>query len=404
MDKIIQRLINYIAYDTKSDPNSETFPSTSGQLVLGEALAEELKGIGVEDVHQDEYGYVYGTIPGNVENVPTIGFIAHMDTAPDLDGKCVNPQIIEDYDGQDIKLNEEYALTNKEFPFLKELKGHTVVTTDGTTLLGADDKAGIAIIMTAMEEILKGDMKHGTIKIAFTPDEEIGQGTDHFDVKGFNADFAYTIDGGPEGELEYENFNAASAFIEIQGKNVHPGSAKNIMVNSLRIAMELESLLPVDEKPEYTENYEGFYLLDAIDGTVDHTKMEYIIRDHSMEKFNEKKSLMKDIVAFLNKKYGDKITLKMEDSYYNMKEKIKPHMEIIDLAKDSMEEIGVKPLIKAIRGGTDGAQLSYKGLPTPNLFTGGYNYHGRFEMISVDTMKKSKELVKKIIEKNGATK
>ncbi|MDO5716063.1 MAG: peptidase T [Tissierellia bacterium] len=404
MDKIIQRFINYISYDTKSDPDSKTFPSTSGQLVLGKALAKELKEIGVEDVYQDEHGYVYGTIPGNVANVPTIGFIAHMDTAPDLDGKCINPQIIEDYDGRDITLNDRYALTNEEFPFLKDLKGHTVITTDGTTLLGADDKAGITIIMTAIEEIIQSDMKHGTIKIAFTPDEEIGQGTDHFDVKGFNADFAYTIDGGPEGELEYENFNAASAFIEIQGKNVHPGSAKNIMVNSLRIAMELESLLPVDEKPEYTENYEGFYLLDAIHGTVDHTKMEYIIRDHSMEKFKEKKAFMKDIVAFLNKKYGEKITLKMEDSYYNMKEKIKPHMEIIDLAKDSMEEIGVEPLIKAIRGGTDGAQLSYKGLPTPNLFTGGYNYHGRFEILSVDTMKKSKELVKKIIEKNGATK
>ncbi len=401
MEKLQERFLRYVSYDTKSDEKNDSCPSTEGQLVLGKKLVEELKEIGVEDAFQDENGYVYGSIKGNVE-APTIGLIAHMDTAPDLDGKCVNPQIIEDYKGGDIKLNDEYAITEKEFPFLKGLVGHTLITTDGTTLLGADDKAGVSIVMEVAKYYLDNpEIRHGDIKIGFTPDEEIGRGADLFNVKKFGADFAYTIDGGPEGELEYENFNAASVSIKIKGKNVHPGSAKNIMVNSLKIAMELESLLPADEKPEYTEKYEGFYLLTGVRGTVDYSEMEYIIRDHSMELFNKKKELMDTIIEFLNKKYGNIIEYTIKDSYYNMKEKIEPHMEIIELAKKSMEEVGMKPIIKPIRGGTDGSKLSYMGLPTPNIFTGGYNYHGRYELVSYDSMKKSVETVIKIIENNA---
>ncbi len=401
MEGLQDRFLRYISYDTKSDEKNENCPSTKGQLVLGKKLVEELIEIGVKDAFQDENGYVYGSIKGNVE-APTIGLIAHMDTAPDLDGKCVNPQIIEDYKGGDITLNEEYKITEKEFPFLKGLVGHTLITTDGTTLLGADDKAGVSIVMEVAKYYLDNpEIRHGDIKIGFTPDEEIGRGADLFNVEKFGADFAYTIDGGPEGELEYENFNAASVSIKIKGKNVHPGSAKNIMLNSIRIAMELDSLLPVNEKPEYTENYEGFYLLDEVKGTVDYSEMEYIIRDHSMELFNKKKELIENIIAFLNKKYGNVIEYTMKDSYYNMKEKIEPHMEIIELAKSAMEEVGVKPIIKPIRGGTDGAKLSFMGLPTPNIFTGGYNYHGRYELVSYNSMKKSVETVIKIIENNA---
>lgn len=401
MEKMMERFLKYISIDTKSDEDNENCPSSTGQLDLGNILVSELKDIGIEDAHIDKNGYVYGSLKGNVTGVPTIGVVAHMDTSPDMDGKCENPQIV-DYESGDIKLNEKYSLTVKEFPFLKDLEGHKLITTDGTTLLGADDKAGIAIIMNAIESLINNpQIKRGDIKIGFTPDEEIGRGADLFDVEKFNADFAYTLDGGPVGELEYENFNAASVEIKIQGKNVHPGSAKNIMINSLKLAMELDRMLPTNEVPEYTEGYEGFYLLDEITGTVDSTNMFYIIRDHSMEKFEEKKDLMKKVVDFLNEKYGNVIELKIEDSYYNMKEKILPHMEIIDLAKKSMIEVGVEPIIKPIRGGTDGARLSYMGLPTPNLFTGGYNYHGRFEFISYDSMKKSVEVLLKIIENNA---
>ena len=328
-------------------------------------------------------------------------YIFHLDTSPDLDGKCINPKIFT-YNGGDIKLNDKYTITEKEFPYLKELVEKELITTDGTTLLGADDKAGIAAIIDAMEYLINHpEIKHGDIKIGFTPDEEIGRGADKFDVEGFNADFAYTVDGGPVGELEYENFNAASVKIEIQGKNVHPGTAKNIMINSLRVAMEIENMLPVNEKPEYTEGYEGFYLLDDINGRVDHTTMSYIIRDHSMEKFEQKKNHIKNVVDFLNDKCGNIITIKIEDSYYNMREKIEPHMEIIELAKKSMIDLGIEPNIKPIRGGTDGARLSYMGLPCPNLFTGGYNFHGRYEFIPVESMKLASQLIVKIIENNA---
>ncbi|MCF6464007.1 peptidase T [Clostridium sp. Cult1] len=402
MEKIVERFKRYISIDTKSDENSETCPSTKGQLELGAILVEELKELGLDDVKQDENGYVYATLKSNIDKeVPTIGFIAHLDTSPDLDGKCTNPQIFT-YEGGDIKLNDKYSMSQKEFPFLKELVGKEIITTDGTTLLGADDKAGIAAIIDAMEYLIANpEIKHGDIKIGFTPDEEIGRGADLFDVKGFNADFAYTVDGGPLGELEYENFNAASVKIEIQGKNVHPGSAKNVMINSLRIAMEIESMLPVEQKPEYTEGYEGFYLLDDITGNVDYTVVNYIIRDHSMEKFEEKKTLFKEIIDFLNKKYGNIITIEIKDSYYNMREKIEPHMEIIELAKKSMLELGIEPNIKPIRGGTDGARLSYMGLPCPNIFTGGYNFHGRFELIPIESMKLASKLIVKIIENNS---
>lgn len=401
MDKIVERFIKYIGIDTKSDENSNTCPSTKGQLELGEILIKELKELGIEDVKQDENGYVYATLKSNIDKkVPTIGFIAHLDTSPDLDGKCINPKIFT-YEGGDIKLNNQYIMTEKEFPYLKDLVGKELITTDGTTLLGADDKAGIAAIMNAVEYLINHpEIKHGDIKIAFTPDEEIGRGADKFDVKGFNADFAYTIDGGPLGELEYENFNAASVNIEIQGKNVHPGTAKDIMINSLRVAMEIENMLPANEKPEYTEGYEGFYLLDNINGSVDYTIMNYIIRDHSMEKFEQKKNYIRNVVDFLNDKYGDIINIEIEDSYYNMREKIEPHMEIIELAKKSMLDLGIEPNIKPIRGGTDGARLSYMGLPCPNLFTGGYNFHGRYEFIPIESMKLASKLIVKIAENN----
>ena len=402
MEKIVERFTKYIAIGTKSDESSESCPSTPGQLELGKLLVEELKELGLKDVKQDENGYIYATLKSNVDKkVPTIGFIAHLDTSPSLDGKCISPNILL-YEGGDIKLNDQYTMTVKEFPFLEELKGKEIITTDGTTLLGADDKAGVAAIMDAVEYLIKyPEVKHGDIKIGFTPDEEIGRGADLFDVKGFNADFAYTIDGGPVGELEYENFNAASVKIEIQGKNVHPGTAKNIMINSLRVAMEIENMLPVNQKPEYTEMYEGFYLLDSMTGSVDYTVSNYIIRDHSIDKFEDKKKYLKKIVEILNYKYDNIINMEIKDSYYNMKEKIEPHMEIIELAKNSMIELGIEPIIKPIRGGTDGARLSYMGLPCPNIFTGGYNFHGRFELIPTESMKLASNLIIKIIENNA---
>lgn len=402
MDRIVERFKKYIAIDTKSDENSSTCPSTPGQLELGALLADELKELGLEDVKQDENGYVYATLKSNTDKkVPTIGFISHLDTSPDLDGKCTNPKIFT-YEGGDIELNEQYSITIKEFPFLRSLIGKELITTDGTTLLGADDKAGISAIMDAMEYLIKHqEIKHGDIKIGFTPDEEIGRGADLFDIKNFKADFGYTVDGGHVGELEYENFNAASVKIEIQGKNVHPGTAKNIMVNSLRIAMEIESMLPVNQKPEYTEGYEGFYLLDEITGSIDHTVISYIIRDHCKDRFDKKKEDFRKIINFLNDKYGNIITIEIKDSYYNMKEKIESHMEIIELAKRSMIELGIQPIIQPIRGGTDGARLSYMGLPCPNIFTGGYNFHGRFEFIPTESMKLASQLIVKIVENNA---
>ena len=402
MDKIVERFKRYIAVDTKADSSSETCPSTPGQLELGALLVEELKEIGLSDVRQDENGYVYASLKSNIDkDVPTIGFIAHLDTSPDLDGRCTNPQIIK-YQGGDIRLNDQYTMTRKDFPFLDDLIGQELLLTDGTTLLGADDKAGVAEIITAMEYLIQNPhIKHGDIKIGFTPDEEIGRGADLFDVEGFAADFAYTVDGGPLGELEYENFNAASARIVIQGRNVHPGSAKNIMINAVLVAMELESMLPQNEKPEYTEGYEGFYLLTEIEGRVDQCTMDYIIRDHSMDKFQAKKKHMEDVVDFLNEKYGQIISLEIKDSYYNMKEKIQDHMEVVELAKEAMIELGIEPNISPIRGGTDGARLSYMGLPCPNIFTGGYNYHGRFEFIPLESMKKACQVIVKIAENNA---
>ena len=342
-------------------------------------------------------GYVYGELPSNTDKkAPVIGFIAHMDTSPALDGKCVNPQTIS-YSGGDIRLNGEFSITEKEFPILKKLVGKTIITTDGTTLLGADNKAGIAAIMDAVEYLIQNpQIEHGKVMVGFTPDEEIGRGADHFDVDFFGADFAYTIDGGEIGELEYENFNAASADIKIQGKSVHPGTAKDIMINAITVGMELESLLPRSQRPEHTEKYEGFFMLNEIHGSIDSCSMEFIIRDHDKEKFESKKQLMRDVVDFINKKHGNIVELKLEDSYYNMKEMVEPHKEILDLAISSMKNLGIEPIVKPIRGGTDGARLSYMGLPCPNIFTGGYNFHGRFEMIPIEDMKKASELIVEI--------
>lgn len=395
---IVERFLKYTSFETTSDDSSETVPSTKIQLELGKYLVEELKGLGLDNARIDDKGYVYAHLESNTDkDLAKIGFVAHMDTSPEMSGKNVKPRIVK-YEGGDIKLNEKYTTKVSEFPFLNDLVGQELIVTDGNTLLGADDKAGIAIIVSTIEHLINNpEIKHGDIKIGFTPDEEIGRGADHFDVEGFGADFAYTVDGGPLGELEYENFNAASAKISIEGKGVHPGSSKNIMINSQLIAMELHNMLPVNMRPEYTEGYEGFYLLEGIKGSVSNTEMRYIIRDHDMEKFEAKKNLLIEIVEFLNKKYDNLINLEIKDSYYNMKKMIEPHMEIIELAKKSMEEIGVEPLISPIRGGTDGASLSYKGLPCPNIFTGGYNYHGRYELLPVESLRKGEELLLQII-------
>ena len=399
---MLEKFLKYVSYDTQSDDNNESCPSTPGQLELATVLVDDLKEMGIDNAHMDEHGYVYASIEGTNKDVPTIGLISHMDTALEITGKDVNPQLVEKYEGGDIVLNDKYKLTEEEFPFLKDLVGHKLVTTDGTTLLGADDKAGIAIIMTVAKYFMGNrDQDFGDIKIGITPDEEIGRGADLFDVEKFGADFAYTIDGGPIGELEYENFNAASVDIHIEGKSVHPGSAKNVLINALLVALELNQMLPVNERPEYTEGYEGFYMLDEIHGTSAEVDVAYIIRDFFTDSFNQKKEMLEKSVDFLNEKYGHIIDIKIEDSYYNMREKVEPHMEIIDLAKDAIEKEGITPIVKPIRGGTDGARLSYMGLPTPNLFTGGYNYHGRYEIVSVDIMEKSVNVIKNIILANA---
>ena len=399
---MLDKFLKYVSYDTQSDDKNKKCPSSPGQLELGKILVEDLKALGIDNAHMDDNGYVYASIEGTVKDAPKIGLVAHMDTALEITGKNVNPQIIEKYEGGDIILNDKYKLTEEEFPFLKDLVGHKLVTTDGTTLLGADDKAGLAIIMEVAKFFTENrDIAFGDIKIGFTPDEEIGRGADLFDVEKFGADFAYTIDGGPVGELEYENFNAATATINIEGKAVHPGSAKNVLVNALLLAMELNQMLPVNERPEYTEGYEGFYMLDEIHGTSAEAEVIYIIRDFFADSFKQKKETLEEAVKFLKYKYGDVIDLKIEDSYYNMREKVEPHMEIIDIAKAAIEEVGLLPIVKPIRGGTDGARLSYMGLPTPNLFTGGYNYHGRYELVSVDIMEKSVNVIKNIILANA---
>ncbi|PJW15231.1 MULTISPECIES: peptidase T [unclassified Geobacillus] len=400
--ELIERFIRYAKVNTQSDPESSTCPSTQGQWELARMLVEELKSIGMEDVTVDENGYVMATLPANTDkNVPVIGFLAHMDTAPEFTGANVNPQIIEQYDGGDIVLNKEQGiiLSPNDFPELAGYKGHTLITTDGTTLLGADDKAGIAEIMTAMNYLIQHpEIKHGKVRVAFTPDEEIGRGPHKFDVAKFGAQFAYTVDGGPLGELEYESFNAAEAKITIKGKNVHPGTAKGKMINSIKIAMEFQQQLPADEAPEHTEGYEGFYHLLSFQGSVEETKLHYIIRDFDREQFEARKAKMNEIAASLAQKYGnDRITLEINDQYYNMREKIEPVRLIVDIAHEAMTNLGIEPKVKPIRGGTDGSQLSYMGLPTPNLFAGGENFHGRYEYISADTMVKSAEVIVEII-------
>ncbi|MFZ3591218.1 peptidase T [Bacillus sp. DJP31] len=400
---LIRRLTTYVKVDTRSNDNSETCPTTPGQLVLANMLVEELKEIGMEEVTIDEFGYVMATLPSTTEkDVPTIGFLAHVDTATDFKGANVNPQVVDNFDGIDLVLNEELhiVLSTKSFPELSSYKGHTLITTDGTTLLGADNKAGIAEIMTAMAYLIEHpEIKHGKVRVAFTPDEEIGRGPHKFDVEAFNAKYAYTMDGGPLGELQYESFSAAGAKITVKGTNVHPGTAKGKMVNSAKIAMELHNLLPTEEAPEYTEGYEGFYHLISFQGDVEQTKLSYIIRDFDTISFNARKEYMKNIVEDLQGIYGKgTITLEMNDQYYNMREKIEPVKEIVDIAYQAMKNLDIEPNIKPIRGGTDGSQLSYMGLPTPNIFTGGENYHGKFEYVSVDNMEKATNVIIEIVQ------
>lgn len=403
---IIDRFISYVTIDTESDPNSDTTPSTAKQWDLANKLVDELKAIGMSDVTIDDNAYIMATLPSNVSyNVPVIGFISHFDTTPDFTGANVKPQIIENYDGKDIVLNtkEKIILSPDYFEDLLLYKGQTLITTDGTTLLGADDKAGITEIVSAMEYLIKHpEIKHGTIKVGFTPDEEIGRGAHKFDVKKFGADWAYTMDGSQIGELEYENFNAASAVIKVKGKIVHPGYAKGKMVNSMYYATEFINVLPQLETPEHTEGYEGFFHLHAVSGEVESTKLEYIIRDHDKDKFEARKALMQKIVLDLNTKYEKPIfELEIKDQYFNMKEKVEPVMHIVDIAEDAMKALNIKPLIKPIRGGTDGSQLSYMGLPCPNIFAGGHNFHGRYEYVPVESIIKATEVICKIAELVG---
>ena len=393
ISEVTARLLDYVSYDTQSEDDRESIPSTKKQFELAHKLAGELKELGASQVRISEQGYVYACIPANLEEgktCPSLGFIAHMDTAPSFSGKDVKPQFIRDYDGQDICLNREQDLWMRtaDFPDLKAYEGKTLITTDGTTLLGADDKAGIAEIMTMAAYFLgHPEVKHGTICIGFTPDEEVGRGADGFDVDGFGADVAYTVDGGALGELEYENFNAASAKIELRGKSIHPGSAKGQMVNAALVAMELHGLLPALETPFYTENYEGFYHLVAMRGETEQAELQYIIRDHDRTKFEARKAVMEKACAEINRRYGaGTAALTLRDSYYNMKEKIAPCMFLIENAKKAMESLGVTPKVVPIRGGTDGARLSFEGLPCPNLCTGGENFHGRFEYVPADDM------------------
>ncbi|MCM3740515.1 peptidase T [Oceanobacillus luteolus] len=397
-EELIKRLTTYAKIDTQSNEDSDTVPTTKGQLELVEVLIKELKEIGMEDIEADENGYLMATLPANTDkDVPTIGFLAHLDTATDFTGKNVNPQVIENFDGEDITLNEDLGviLSRKEFPELPSYKGHTLVTTDGTTLLGADNKAGIAEIMTAMNYLIQHpEIEHGRIRVAFTPDEEIGRGPHHFDVKRFDAKFAYTVDGGPLGELQYESFNAAAAKVTFKGNNVHPGTAKNKMVNSGKLATEFIGKFPEKEAPEYTEGYEGFYHLISIRGDVETTQVYYIIRDHDKEKFEDRKATLKGFVEEMKAKYGEnQVILEMNDQYYNMREKIEPVKEVVDIASQAMKNLDIEPVIEPIRGGTDGSQLSYMGLPTPNIFTGGENFHGKFEYISVDNMEKASKVI-----------
>lgn len=401
--KAYERLLKYAAVDTPSDPESGKTPSSQCQFELAKMLVGELKALGVEDAQVDEKCYVYASIPAakGYETCKKLGFIAHMDTAPDFNGCGVKPQIIENYDGKDVALgNSGRVLKVKEFPHLAEFTGRTLITTDGTSLLGADDKSGIAEIMTLAEELLKNDTPHGKICIGFTPDEEIGEGADHFDVTRFGADVAYTMDGGMEGEIEYENFNAAGAKILVHGNNVHPGSAKDIMVNAQLVAMEFQGMLPAEEIPSKTEGYEGFFHLTDMEGTVEKAVLHYIVRDHDKEKFEERKALMEKITDFLNEKYGvGTVELELKDQYYNMKEMVEPHFHLIEYAKEAAKEAGLNPKVVPIRGGTDGARLSFMGLPCPNLGTGGFAFHGPYEHITAEGMDLAVEMMRKIVEK-----
>ena len=391
------RFLKYVAVDTQSNEESETFPSTAKQFDLLNMLVEEMRSLGLTDVSIDKYGYAMGTIPATAgyENAPVIGFIAHVDTSPDMSGANVKPRIIENYDGSDIVLNNALTMRVADFPELSSFVGHTLIHTDGTTLLGADDKAGVAEIMTAAEYLLAHpEIAHGKIRIGFTPDEEIGRGVDFFDVAAFGADFAYTMDGGFEGELEYENFNAASAKIAVQGRNVHPGYAKNKMINAIEVACELNSMLPCNERPEFTEEYEGFYHCVGFNGTVEQAQVSYIIRDHDAEKFEAKKVYIWSCVDLLQKKYGKEVlTLTLKDQYYNMRKMVEPHPQVIDKAVEAMQEADVQPIVRPIRGGTDGARLSFMGLPCPNIFAGGMNFHGKFEYCSLTSMEKAVKVI-----------
>ena len=401
-EKVVQRFLKYVTFDTTANPNNSNCPSSEGQRVFANYLVEELKSLGLEDAHVDENSYVMATLRGNTEGVETIGFISHLDTAPDVTGKNVKPKIIKNYDGKDIVLNEELNIITspKDYPDLKKFIGEDLIVTDGTTLLGADDKAGISEIVTAIEYLVNNpEIKHGDIKIGFTPDEEIGRGADLFNVEKFGAKYAYTIDGGIMGELQYENFNAAAAKITIQGRNVHPGAAKNKMINALHIAAEISQMFPQSERPETTEGYEGFYHLNDINGNVENATMVYIIRDHSKEKFEYRKQYMKDAISKVSEKYNGRVTLELNDQYYNMKEKVEPVKFIVDIAEEAMKECDITPIIVPIRGGTDGARLSFMGLPCPNIFTGGLNFHSKNECIPVIALQKCSNLIVKIAQK-----
>lgn len=403
MSKVLDRFLHYVSFDTQSMDDQEQVPSTKKQLALAKALKEELEAMGASQVRMSEHGYVYAMIPATADHpVKSLGFVAHMDTAPAMSGKDVKPRIVERYDGQDLVLNEEKKIVMrvKDFPGMLDCVGKDLIVTDGTTLLGADDKAGVAEIMTMAEFFLSHpEIPHGKICIGFTPDEEVGRGADFFDVEHFGADAAYTVDGGPVGELEYENFNAASGKVDICGRGVHPGSAKGAMVNALLVGMEFQSMLPAFENPMYTEGYEGFFHLDQMAGDVESAHLEYIIRDHDREAFEKKKALFEEVSRYLNVKYGEGTVLTaVKDSYYNMKEQIEPdHLYLIDTAKEAMKSLDIKPLVSPIRGGTDGARLSYMGLPCPNLSTGGYNFHGKYEFIPVQSLEQMVEVLKKIV-------
>lgn len=400
---VLERFLNYVVVETTSDPYAESFPSTKSQLDFGHTLMEEMKELGLTDVTQDEYGYVFGTIPSTVPDYKgkILGLIAHMDTAPAASGKNIKPRVIKNYDGAEIVLNAEKKIVMKpeDFPSLKQYVGQDLVVTDGLTLLGGDDKAGVAEIMTAAEYLINHpEIPHGPIRVGFTPDEEVGQGADYFDVKKFGADFAYTVDGGECGELEYENFNAASVFVDFTGLSIHPGSAKNKMINALLLAMEFQGMMPEAQKPEHTEGREGFIHLESLEGSVEHASSEYIVRDHDFDLFKKKKEYMQRAADYMNVKYGEgTVSLRMEDSYYNMRQQIEPYYFLIENVLKVYEKLDIEPKIQPIRGGTDGSRLSFMGLPCPNLGTGGHNFHGHFEYVCVQSMEKCVQVLIELV-------